>query len=478
LAGALATGATVPAQPQNSTEQSLLRDAQARTGDFDMMMETRVVRVLVPHSRTLFFNDKGKERGLSAENVRDFELYLNRKYKKKLRGRPITVLIIPTPRNQLLNHVVDGRGDVAVGNLTVTDERLKIVDFVAPPELRGVSEVLVTPANAPPVARVEALSGRTIHVRASSSYFESLETLNRMFERAGRDPVKIHRISEYLEDEDLMEMVDAGLLPAIIVDDWKAHMWQPVLPHIAIHDSVAVRTGGSVGWAFRHNSPLLQSELHDFFYKFEKQRGSIPYRFHQYSKQIKRLQDPTGREDWKRFQETVAIFQKYGDQYGFDPLMLVAQGYQESALDQSKRSRVGAIGVMQLMPETGASMKVGDVTVTDPNIHAGAKYLNKIMTDYFQDANFDDFNRALFALASYNAGPTRIARLRRQSAERGLDPDLWFDNVEVIVSEKVGRETTTYVRNIVKYYVSYRLTVDMQTAREAARERAAPGDGN
>jgi membrane-bound lytic murein transglycosylase MltF len=338
--------------------------------------------------------------------------------------------------------------------------------------------VLVTPANAPPVARVEALSGRTIHVRASSSYFESLETLNRMFERAGRDPVKIHRISEYLEDEDLMEMVDAGLLPAIIVDDWKAHMWQPVLPHIAIHDSVAVRTGGSVGWAFRHNSPLLQSELHDFFYKFEKQRGSIPYRFHQYSKQIKRLQDPTGHEDWKRFQETVAIFQKYGDQYGFDPLMLVAQGYQESTLDQSKRSRVGAIGVMQLMPETGASMKVGDVTVTDPNIHAGAKYLNKIMTDYFQDANFDDFNRALFALASYNAGPTRIARLRRQSAERGLDPDLWFDNVEVIVSEKVGRETTTYVRNIVKYYVSYRLTVDMQAAREAARERAAPGDGN
>jgi membrane-bound lytic murein transglycosylase MltF len=131
---------------------------------------------------------------------------------------------------------------------------------------------------------------------------------------------------------------------------------------------------------------------------------------------------------------------------------------------------VGAVGIMQLMPATGASMKVGDVHVTEPNIHGGTKYMNELMTKYFKDANFDETNRTLFAFASYNAGPNRIAKLRKVAADRGLDPNLWFDNVEIVVSEKVGRETTTYVRNILKYYVSYKLTLERQQQQERARE--------
>jgi membrane-bound lytic murein transglycosylase MltF len=222
---------------------------------------------------------------------------------------------------------------------------------------------------------------------------------------------------------------------------------------------------------------LLHGELTEFYYKFEKQRGTIPYRFAQYSKQVKRLQDPTGRNDWKRFEETVALFEKYGAKYSFDPLMLAAQGFQESKLDQSARSSVGAIGVMQLMPATGQSMKVGDVTVTEPNIHAGAKYMNTIMTRYFQDAKFDDLNRVLFAFAAYNAGPNRISKLRPVAASRGLNPDIWFDNVEIVVSEKIGRETTTYVRNIVKYYVAYKLMLGLEEEQRKAREALMPDGG-
>ncbi len=450
---------------------------QSRTGDFDTMLERRVIRVLVPYSRTLYFNDKGKERGITADNVRDLEEFLNQKHRKSLHSRPITVVLIPTPRDQLIPRIVQGLGDIAAGNLTVTDERLQQVDFTAPPELQSVSEVVLTRKQDGPLASVEDLSGKTVDVRLSSSYHESLESLNRLFERAGKAPVKIIPVSELLEDEDLMEMLDAGILPAIVVDDWKATMWAKILPNIVVNENAAVRTGAHVGWAYRKNSPLLAAELNEFYYKFERKRGAIPYRFAQYSKQVKRLQDPTGRNDWKRFQETVAIFDKYGQQYDFDPLMLIAQGFQESKLDQSVRSPVGAIGVMQLMPDTGASMKVGDVTVTEPNIHAGAKYLNVIMTNYFADAHFDEMNRTLFAFAAYNAGPNRIAKLRKVAAERGLDPDVWFDNVEIIVSEKVGRETTTYVRNILKYYVSYKLTLEMQKEQQKAREAVAPNGG-
>jgi membrane-bound lytic murein transglycosylase MltF len=236
-----------------------------------------------------------------------------------------------------------------------------------------------------------------------------------------------------------------------------------------------VNADGRTGWAYRKNSPLLLAELNEFYYKYEKQRGAIPYRFAQYNKQVKRLQDPTGRNDWKRFQETIALFETYGARYGFDPIMLAAQGFQESKLDQNVRSPVGAVGVMQLMPATGASMKVGDIAIVEPNIHAGAKYMNTLMTQYFDDAEFDDMNRTLFAFAAYNAGPNRIARLRKVAAERGFDPNLWFDNVEVVVSEKIGRETTTYVRNILKYYVSYKLARELQEKQRKAREKLAPG---
>lgn len=129
---------------------------------------------------------------------------------------------------------------------------------------------------------------------------------------------------------------------------------------------------------------------------------------------------------------------------------------------------------MQLMPATGASLKVGDIRVTESNIHAGTKYMDQLMTKYFPDARFDEANRPLFAFASYNCGPGNVAKMRKEAEKRGLDPDRWFNNVEIVTAEKIGIETTTYVRNIYKYYVSYRLTLDIQERSEKARQQLAP----
>jgi membrane-bound lytic murein transglycosylase MltF len=446
---------------------SVLRKAQKEyVGDFDTMLKRRIIRVLVPYSRTLFFNDKGKERGITADNFREFEGFLNKKYYKKPLKIPFTLAFIPTPRDRLIAGVVEGLGDIAAGNLTATNLRLQQVDFMAPKEQGSVSELVITRKQDPPVTDVEQLSGRTVDVRKSSSYFESLQALNKTLNTKGKMPVKLTIVSEDLEDEDLMEMLDAGIISTIVVDDWMAKMWAQVLPNIRVND-VSVHSEGYIGCAFRKNSPLLAAELHDFYYRYEKQLASMPYRLKRYYRQIKQLQDPTKSDNAKRYKEILGLFEKYGKQYDFDPLMLAAIGFQESKLDQNTRSLVGAVGVMQVMPKTGVQMKVGNITITEPNIHAGTRYMDLLMTRYFEDAHFDQFNRSLFAFASYNAGPNRIVRLRKIAAERGLNPDVWLNNVEIVVSEKIGMETTTYVRNIMKYYYSYKL---MQERSEETRK--------
>ena len=200
-------------------------------------------------------------------------------------------------------------------------------------------------------------------------------------------------------------------------------------------------------------------------------QGVAAYRMKSYMSRVKQLKDPTASAEYKRFQETLALFEKYGKKYGFDPLMLAAQGYQESQLNQKAKSHVGAIGIMQLMPDTGAEMKVGDIGIAESNIHAGTKYMDQLMSRYFSDAHFSEGNRPLFAFASYNCGPGNVAKCRRAAEKRGLDPDKWFNNVEIVVAEKIGTETTTYVRNIYKYYVAYRLMLDAQAEAAKAREQ-------
>ncbi|GJG94250.1 transglycosylase SLT domain-containing protein [Cupriavidus pauculus] len=437
-------------------------------GDFDAMVDRRVIRVLVPYSRTLYFNDRGHERGLTSDFVRDFERFINKTYASRLGKRPLTVIMIPTPRDRLLPALSDGLGDIAAGNLTVTDDRLKQADFVVATALKPIRELVLTGPKSPALSVLDDLSGKTVHVRRHSSYFESLNGLNARFRQAGKPPMQLVTLPEALEDEDAMEMLNVGLLQILVVDDWKARMWAQILPQLKVHEGIAVREGGKVGWAIRKQSPQLQAAVENFYDNFIRKQSIAEIRLKQYMASIKQIHNNAESDELKRFKLTVSIFETYGKQYNFDPLMLAAQGFQESQLRQDAKSRVGAIGIMQLMPATGKELGVGDIKVTPSNIHAGAKYLDQLMTRYFQDAKFSEMNRPLFAFASYNAGPGKIAKMRTLAAERGLNPDVWFNNVEVVVAENVGIETTTYVRNIYKYYASYRLLKDAEEQRTRA----------
>jgi len=440
-------------------------DLQAWKGDFDGMLERRVVRVLVPYSRTLYFNDKGAQRGLVADSLRDFEVYLNKRY--KLKNRPITVVALPTTRDRLLPGLLEGNGDLAVGNLTITPERETSVDF-SKPDLKDVVEIVVTGPASPKLASLDDLAGSEVHVRRSSSYYESLARLNARFRTQGRREMQLTLVPDALEDEDMMEMLGAGLLKLIVVDEWKAKLWADLVPKLVPRPDLAVSEGGDVGWAFRKGSPKLAAEVNRFIRNYP---GIHAARFKNYPAYLKRIRNATADADWQRFEKTIELFRKYGRQYSFDYLMVAALGYQESGLDQRRRSHRGAIGIMQLMPETARVLKVGDITQTEPNVHGGFKYLRVLYDRHLGGAKLDEQNRTLFAIAAYNAGPGRVAGLRVEAARKGLDPNVWFNNVELIAARRIGQETVVYVRNIYKYYVAYKLQLDTLEARRAAAVR-------
>jgi membrane-bound lytic murein transglycosylase MltF len=440
-------------------------------GDLDVMEKNRVVRVLTVYGIGRYYLDGPEEKGLVYEMFKQFEKSLNNNLE---RGHlKVHVVFIPVARSQLIPALLEGRGDIIAAGLTITDERAQHVAFTDPMS-KPVSEILVTGPSAPPLESIEGLSGQTVYLRHSSSYRESIERLNENFINQGRAPVTIEAISELLEDDDLIEMVNSGLLPWTVVDNYKTQLWDGVFENLKIREEIVFRSEARLAYAFRKDSPNLQKELNDFI-KTHKQ-GTLAGNIlaNRYLRDFNWAANALEQNEYQRFEELESIFKTYGEQYGIDYLIVAAQGYQESRLKQSARSHAGAVGVMQLLPSTAADKNVGikNITAVGPNIHAGIKYLNFLRNRYFDDPDITPTNRTLLALGAYNAGPGRMINLRKKTAQQGKDPNIWFDNVEVVAAQEIGRETVQYVANIYKYYVSYRLNIEQQTRRKAAREKA------
>ena len=457
---------TLPPPPPPALPEELSRLVdQTFTGDFDGMIKRRLIRVGVPFNRTFYFVDKGTPRGMSHEYLLLYEEKLNEQLKTG--NLKVHVFAVPMSVDALLPSLQAGRIDMVVAQLTVTPARQQLVDFTKPTR-KNVNEIVVTARKTPAVATVDDLAGREVFVRRSSSYYESLTALNADLKSRGKPPVNIQLASEHLQDDDLLEMVNAGLLPAIVVDDFLADFWKQVLTGVRVHREVAVRTGGELAVAIRKNSPKFAASLNTFIDKYGLQSAIGAVLQKKYLQSTKFVKNATSEAERKKFVALIDLFKKYGDQYKFDYLLMAAQGYQESRLDHNARSAVGAVGVMQVMPETGKELKVGDIRKLEPNVHAGVKYMRFLRNSFFENEPMDDLNKGLFTFAAYNAGPGRIRQLRRETAQRGLDPNLWFGNVERLASERIGRETVTYVSNIYKYYVAYRLVLAQKEQKKAA----------
>ena len=438
--------------------ESTLKMDQKWTGDFDGMAERGIIRALVPYSKTFYFLDGAHQRGLTYDLLREFEKYVNKAAKRK--RVKISVVVIPTARDRLLPALTEGLGDIAAGNLTIIPERQNVVDFGAP-FLKGVDEMIVAGPNVPPLKTLADLAGKEIHVRASSSYYKSLQHLNAKFKKEGKKRIIIKRADEHLEDEDLLEMMNAGLIAMTVIDSHKGEFWSQIFENLKLYRDIKVRTSGSIGWAMRKGSPKLKNIINDFVRSHKKGTLTGNVLFKRYLQDTKWVRNAVNEKELQRLKEAVAFFRKYSNQYKFDWLMVAALAYQESRIDQRKRSHAGAVGVMQILPATAKdpNVNIPNVQILENNIHAGVKYLRFLRDRYFEKEPMNEDDKTLFTFASYNAGPAKVTKLRNEAKKTGLDPNVWFRNVEIIAAKRIGRETVQYVSNIYKYYIAYGLIV-------------------
>ncbi|WXL27113.1 lytic transglycosylase F [Ectopseudomonas mendocina] len=467
--------ADLNAAEEAEVDKLVLPMPQEWLGDFDGMRERRLVRVLVPYSKTYYFVDRGHQFGISYELGKALEDWLNRTHPQATRSLRWQVAFIPVARDELLPRLVSGGGDIAAGGLTITDQRLQAVDF-APPFNTRVREAVITGPESRPLNSLDDLAGQEITVRASSSYYEHLLGINKAFKARGLEPIKLIAADENLESEDLLEMLNAGLLNAVVVDRYIAEAWSPLYTDLKIHDAFYVHEGGHFAWAIRKDSPLLKEQLGQFVSKHKDGTtfGALVYK--KYVKNSKRMFNAVSETEMKKFKELVSLFEKHAGTYDFDYLMLMAQGFQESRLNQSARSPRGAVGVMQLLPSTAADRSIaiqGIETSADKNIQAGSKYMRLLADRYLNDPELTPMNRTLLAFAAYNAGPGNLRKFRRLAEKSGLDKNVWFGNVEHAAARVVGRETVDYVGNIYKYYVAYKLAEEKNRHRAELRKASA-----
>lgn len=437
------------------------------TGDFEGMKKRGFVRVGVAHNPLLFAFDGKKRIGLVVERSRALEDHLT-----KLAKTRITVMLMPGPRDKLLPALVEGKVDLVDANLTVTEERRKSIEFSQPLQT-GVSEIVVTSATMGDLTSFDQLQGHPLFLRESSSYWGSVARVNGQRKAEGKEPLAVSVVEEVLEDYDVLEMIQAGIVDATIVDDHKAKLWAQVFDGIKLQEKLSVNKDGEIAYAMRQNSPEMKKAM-DSFVKTVRERTKLGNILNnRYLNSTSWIKKVSPERRMRLLREVVPLFKTYGMKYDFDWLLIAAQGYQESGFDQKKRSPVGAVGIMQVMPDTAKDPVVGipNIHQSEPNVHAGIKYLNFLRKQYFTDPAIDDFNQVLFSLAAYNAGPGNIRKSRARAEKMGLDPNLWFGNVEIATAKAVSSEPVIYVRNIFKYAVDIRLSVHMIDARDTAASR-------
>ena len=426
------------------------------TGDLGEIRKKRMLRALVVSSKTGFFIDKGKIKGLEVEYLTQYEKILNQGIKEE--SDKIHIVYIPVTFDRLIPDLIAGKGDIAAAPLTITDTRQSKVDFATPGN-RFVNELVITNHKTDKLKTLDDLSGRTVYILKGSSYADHLQAINKQMTKKGLKPIKIKPAAEHLTSEDLLEMINSGVMDITVVDDYKAELWAKVLPNIRVRKDLVINSSGLQGWAVRKNNPELLASLNREAQKVKKGTLMGNMLFNRFYKDTRWIKNPADQSEQKKLSQFVHLFKKYGDQYGFDQYALIAQAYQESGLDNKKKSHRGAVGIMQILPSTAAdpNINISNVRKLENNIHAGAKYLHFIRQRYFSDPEISPIDQMAFTWAAYNAGPAKVRKMRNLAMKMGLDQNRWFNNVEVAAGKVVGVETVRYVSNIYKYYVAYQL---------------------
>jgi len=430
---------------------------KAELSSFPEMLKKRYIRALVVYSKTDFFFEKGRARGIQTEYLNRYEKFLNKKIKNP--ADKIHIVFIPVTFSELIPALIAGKGDIAATFLTITPERKKKVSFATGGALK-VNEILVSNRNATPIKKLNDLSGKSLYVLKNSSYIEHLEEINQQFKKDKLPAINIEIADDKLLGEDILQLINSGVKQYTVIDDFKALLWARILPNIKLNKNIVISKNNTVGWAVRKENAKLQQSLNQYAQTVKKGTLLGNMFFSSYFKNTQWIKNPNTDKEQKKLKKFIHLFKKYGKKYQFDHLALLAQAFQESGLDNSKKSHRGAVGIMQLLPSTARDKNVNikDISGVEANIHAGTKYLAFVRDRYYSSPEISTSARFAFSWAAYNAGPGSVRKMRALAKKMGLDENKWFNHVEIAAGKIIGSETVDYVAHIYKYYIAYKLS--------------------
>jgi len=427
------------------------------TDDLIKLKQRKIIRALVVPGRTDFYIENGHVSGLIVELLDNYEKELNRGIEKE--EQKTRIVYVPVNFGDLIPYLLEGKGDIAAGFLTITDDRKKLVDF-ASGQSRNINELIIINRDSDvKVSTLDDLAGKNIYVVKGSSYIEHLHKLNVKLINKDLKEVNIVETESHISSEDILEMLNAGVIDITVVDDFRADLWAKILPNILVRDDLVVNSSGSIGWATRKNNPELKNHLEVFSKKVKKGTLLGNTLFNRYYGRDQKLENLKQHKESKQYKKLIKLFKKYGEKYEINHLQLIAQAYQESGLRQDLTSHRGAVGVMQLLPSTATDKNVAikNIELLENNIHAGTKYMSFLKSHYFSSPDIAPEDQMFFSWAAYNAGPTTVRKMRNHAEKMGLDKNVWFKNVEIAAARLIGTETVRYVANIYKYYSTYLL---------------------
>ncbi len=441
-----------------------------RTGDLDEMVKARSIRAILIVNPIGFFYRGGRPQGIQYEALEEFEKFVN--HEMKTGKLPLKVDFLPMRPDQAEAALEQGLGDIIAQGVVVTPEREKRVAFSTPIQM-NVSHVIVTGPALANVSSFDDMAAKRIYVNPVDASYATLREMNDARRKSGKPALDVVAADKDLFDDDLVEMVNAGLIPATVTTKERADLWAQVLPNVRSHPDLVVSSGESLAWVMRKDNPQFKALVDEFVQTHAVGTSFGNTLVRRYLQNTKWIKNSTTSAEIQKFDQYVEYFKRYASEYDFDYLMLAAQGYQESQLNQNTRSPGGAVGIMQVMPKLAAAnpIDVPNVNQADANIHAAVKMMRNIADTYFNDPAIDPVDKTLFVFASYNAGPNRIAGLRKKAQQDGLNPNKWFGNVELEVAKDVGQVTVNYVDNIYKYYVAYKLTLADKLQQKAAEQK-------
>ncbi|MUI55269.1 transglycosylase SLT domain-containing protein [Aliivibrio fischeri] len=430
-------------------------------GDYNEISKKGVIRVLVSMEVGFYQVSNGKPIGIISEFLSHFERHLAKK------NDHTHIRIIPVSDDDLIWSLKAGFGDIAVGHLAITKARLRHIDF-STPTIKDSEEWLITAKGHAPITELADLSGKEIWVKGSSSYFETLQNINDQLTSNNMAPMDVHFLEESLGDNEVLEMVENKLLPATVIENYRAILWKKIIPNIQYHEEFPLKQDINIAWAVRKNSPQLTNVVNQYITKIKKGSflGNLIYK--KYLNDEKWLAKILQTDNIDKLYELSDLFKHYSSMYNLDWQLTSALAYQESRLDNKAVSHKGAVGIMQVLPSTAKDkhVQIDNIYTLENNIHAGIKYLSFVHKRYFDKPEISADDQLYFSLAAYNAGPAKIRRIRKKAQEQGYDPNVWFNNVELMALKYISKEPVHYVSNISRYYVIYKQIVQLKEQKE------------